>query len=344
MAGIAICTKQSIGVTLSVIVVLYKILFIKNKEDFKTIFKSIGLRILGILLPVIILMIYLLVTGAFSEFLNYAVYGIATFSNKIKYSTLLNSRKMEIKVLSVLVPVSIIVMFFGCIISKIRNKGNAEIQNLSTIFMYSLSIIIVMYPISDEIHFLIGSLITVIGIFYMVSLLAKNLYNKINYKNKYKSYLIISSFIWIVMFSIISINCIDNLYDYCSVEKNQEMQHYKGINVEDYLKDRINDIDEYILKKQEEGKKVYILDSEAVVYMIPIDIYNKDYDMFLKGNIGKDGEKGQIEKIKNRDDKTLYLVRNRNLQLNWQTPLDVVDYIRDNLELVDEISMYEVYN
>ena len=39
LAGLAICTKQSIGVTLAFIVVIYKFLFIENKEQFKQYIK-----------------------------------------------------------------------------------------------------------------------------------------------------------------------------------------------------------------------------------------------------------------------------------------------------------------
>ena len=77
--------------------------------------------------------------------------------------------------------------------------------------------------------------------------------------------------------------------------------------------------------------------------MIPLNKYNKDYDMFLKGNIGKDGEQGQIEKIQNRNDKELYLIRNSKLRSNWQTPLNVVNYVRNNLEKIGEISIYEIF-
>ena len=35
---------------------------------------------------------------------------------------------------------------------------------------------------------------------------------------------------------------------------------------------------------------VKILDASAALYMIPIDKYNKNYDLLLKGNLGKDGE------------------------------------------------------
>ena len=77
--------------------------------------------------------------------------------------------------------------------------------------------------------------------------------------------------------------------------------------------------------------------------MIPLDKYNKDFDMFLKGNIGKDGEEGQIEKIKQRKENELLLIRKENLKTNWQTPLNVIKYVRENLNKIDEVSIYEVY-
>ena len=85
------------------------------------------------------------------------------------------------------------------------------------------------------------------------------------------------------------------------------------------------------------------MDAEAAIYMIPIDRYNKDYDMFLKGNIGKDGEQGQIEKIKQKNDNEIILVRKSNLKTNWQTPKEVVKYVRENLEKIGKINIFEIY-
>ena len=240
-------------------------------------------------------------------------------------------------------PVSIISMGVTLIITKLLKKENESIKKILTMLIYSVSIIIVMYPISDEIHFLIGSLIAIVGMIYMIGLLGKQIYAKINYTKKYKMYKIITLIIWLFLFTIILVEGMNNLYRYINNEKNEEIQHYKNIEIGQHLQDRINEIDKYILKKEQEGKKVYILDAEAAIYMIPLDKYNKDYDMFLKGNIGKDGETGQIQKIQQKDENVLYLIRRKNLSLNWQTPLNVINYIRENLELVEEISIYEVY-
>ena len=318
-------------------------MFVENKEQFKQYLKIAITRIIGILIPLIILFLYLIISGAFRDFINYAILGISTFSNKIPYLNLFNNKKIEIKILSILMPISIILMIIILLITKVLRKDNEKINNLLTILVYSVSIIIVMYPISDEIHFLIGSFISIVGLAYMLSLLCQNIYVQINYSRKYKLYKIVSLIIWILIFTLISVKSINNLYAYIKTEKNIDIQHFKNVEVGDGLKQRINDIDDYILKMEKEGKKVYILDAEAAIYMIPIDKYNKDYDMFLKGNIGKDGEEGQIKKIKQKDESTLYLIRKENMKSNWQTPMNVVKYIRDNLVRIGEISIYEIY-
>ena len=325
------------------VTVIYKVLFVENKEQFKQYIKIAVARILGIILPGIILIIYLMATGAILEFINYAVLGIKTFSNKISYFGLFESDKIEIKLLSILVPLSIIISGIILIITNIMKKENEKINKLLTMLIYSLSIIIVMYPISDEIHFIIGSIIAIIGIIYMIGLLAEKIYNKIPLKQKYKACKIITLLIWISLFVVISVNGFENIYNYIKLEKNTDIEHYKNVEVWEQLRQRIEILDNYILEKEKEGKKVYILDAEAAIHMIPINRYNKDYDMFLKGNIGKDGEEGQIEKIKQRKENEIYLIRKSNIQTNWQTPLEVIQYIRNNLNQIEEIEIYEAY-
>ena len=107
---------------------------------------------------------------------------------------------------------------------------------------------------------------------------------------------------------------------------------------ENYIK-LVKNIGEYINSSQ---KKVYILDATASVYMIPIDKYNKDYDMFLKGNLGKDGEEGQIEKLKNEEN-AIILIMNSKYKRNWQNPEKVRSYIINNKEKTGEIGNFEIY-
>jgi len=346
LAGLTVCTKQSIGAILAIIVVGYKIIFVQNKKEFIEYLKTAFKRIIGILIPIILVLIYLIVTNSLQDFINYAVLGISTFSNKIPYAQLMNNDKKEIQILSRIMPFILLAMAVLTIVlqnkKKKENIGNID-NKILTILIYSLSTIIIMYPISDEIHFLIASTITFIGLAYILYLLGIAIYNKINLQSKKKIYKITSLMISIIAIAFIAVRGIENITEYTKQEKNETIEHYKNIQISEYLQERINEIDNFILEQEKENKKVYILDAEAAIYMIPINNYNKDYDMFLKGNIGKDGQEGQIQKIKQKETNEIILIRKRNLQSNWQTPTEVVNYVRENLEFMGEVSIYEVY-
>lgn len=346
LAGLTVCTKQSIGAILAIIVVGYKIIFVQNKKEFIEYLKTAFKRIIGILIPMILVCIYLIATNSLQDFINYAVLGISTFSNKIPYAQLMNNDKKEIQILSRIMPFILLAMAVLTIVlqnkKKKENICNTD-NKILTILIYSLSTIIIMYPISDEIHFLIAGTITFIGLAYILYLLGIAIYNKINLQSKKKIYKITSLMISIIAIAFIAVRGIENITEYTKQEKNETIEHYKNIQISEYLQERINEIDNFILEQEKENKKVYILDAEAAIYMIPINNYNKDYDMFLKGNIGKDGQEGQIQKIKQKETNEIILIRKRNLQSNWQTPTEVVNYVRENLEFMGEVSIYEVY-
>ena len=63
-----------------------------------------------------------------------------------------------------------------------------------------------------------------------------------------------------------------------------KLQNFKYIKAES---NEIQKIDQFIIECEKNNKTVYILDATAAIFMIPIDKYNKDYDMFLKGNLGR---------------------------------------------------------
>ena len=76
--------------------------------------------------------------------------------------------------------------------------------------------------------------------------------------------------------------------------------------------------------------------------MIPINKYNKNYDMLLKGNLGKNGEKNIKEEIKDSRD-IRYLVLQDRFNRNWQTPLDVIEYVKTNKNKIGEIEIFDIY-
>ena len=266
LAGIAICTKQSIGVTLALIVVLYNLLLIKNKDDAEKYFKSSLKRIVGILIPVIIMILYLLITGAMNEFINYSILGIKTFSNKIAYLGLFENKNIEIRILAGLVPISVIITGFILIYSKILNKENKKIDNLFTLFTYSFSIIIVMYPISDKIHFLLGSYITIIEIAYLIYLLGNFINGKIKFKKKIFIYKTITLLCGIALFIFTFKYGTDKMILYLHKDKNTQIRHYEYINITEGVKRKILTLDDYILKcKKKEKIYMYLMQKQHYI-------------------------------------------------------------------------------
>ena len=353
LGGLAICTKQSIGLLVAFVTVICPILEVRTKQELKTVMHKILVRILGVAIPCFILLIYLLATNSLKDFINYAIQGISTFDNYIPYDFLFISNAKEVTILARVMPIAVGVMILitlVTIIMQIKNKTrNQIVQNIQILTLYSLPILIVIYPISDKIHFLIGITIALIGVVYLITVCVKWLYKKIpQYTYTLFAYKSITLIIWLIIAGWIANQGYQNIKLYTDMYArgtiNKDIEHYKYIEIPDYLRERIEQIGNYIKEKESQNIQVYILDAEAAVYNIPQERYIKNYDMFLKGNIGKDGEQGIIEKIKNETtSNTVYLIKKEEFGLNWQTPTQVIDYIRENLEKTGEISIYDEY-
>ena len=329
----AICTKQSIGLLISVVVVLNQLFFIRNKESFKAICKNIVFRIIGIVIPVIIFIGYLFITGAFNYFIDYCILGIKTFSNKISYSNLLKSDNTTIKIFSIAVPVILAIAIVLNIVLRILKKED-ELLFLTSI--YCLPIFAISYPIADNIHFFISITPCYILPFYGIG----RAFYKIKCKNfKYVlEFLEITSFIFIILFT--GYTEIEYREELSALSKYRSLNHFSNIIVDQKLEKMVKDVDNYIVTSE---KDVYILDSNAVLYMIPLDRYNKNYDMFLKGNLGSGGEEKQISNIEENSENTRYLILNINYSLNWQTPKKVTDYVGDRFVKSGTIGIYDIY-
>jgi len=76
--------------------------------------------------------------------------------------------------------------------------------------------------------------------------------------------------------------------------------------------------------------------------MIPIDRYNKDYDMFLLGNLGANGEEGQIKNLNEKENSIILIMRDEENR-NWQTPTKVIEHVTNNWEKTGEILHFDIY-
>ncbi len=356
LAGIAICTKQTVGAFVLLGSLLAPLLFVINKEDFKQYIKNAFVRIIGMLIPVMDFIGFLIVSGSIKYFIEYAILGIKTFSNSISYKSLFKSEDIMLKTFAIILPIFLMLILVAFIINSIQKKKKIPIHivgRLEIMTAYSVIMLIVLYPIADKTHFYIAMLPLIIQCVYVVAQILKFIFLKVSNKIKnkkgivskiYKTLATAVKATIIIAILYVGINYIDiELNEYIfnnNTDKN--INHYKNIIVSDYIENRINDVRNLINTAEKRKINVIILDAEASVIDIPLDRYHKNYDMFLKGNIGKDGEEGIINDIKNSS-KTIYLTKKDKKKLNWQSPKEVINYVEGNLEKFGEINLYNVY-
>lgn len=328
LAGATILLKQSTGIIISVITVIY---LLAEKRDKQTL-KAVTYRVCGVLIPCIILLIYLLATNSVSSFIDYCVLGIGTFKNSISYLKLLRGGDLN-AFLGMIAPVTLVILFVVNIVNIKQKKIKSNASYL-ILFVYAVAEFTVLYPIADKVHFVIATFPSILITLYYIC-------KKIQEIKNIKVSIFIEHFMNIITISFVGIlilQAINDIYLYTQMDKSV-LNHFSNIPISSTLQDRIIEVDEYI---KDEERDVYILDSEAAVYMIPLDKYNKDFDMFLKGNLGSASEEGQIEKIKNIKN-VVILIKNDKMALNWQTPTKVIEYVKTNLKKIGTVSFFDVY-
>lgn len=328
LAGATILLKQSTGIIISVITVIY---LLAEKRDKQTL-KAVTYRVCGVLIPCIILLIYLLATNSVSSFIDYCVLGIGTFKNSISYLKLLRGGDLN-AFLGMIAPVTLVILFVVNIVNIKQKKIKSNASYL-ILFVYAVAEFTVLYPIADKVHFVIATFPSILITLYYIC-------KKIQEIKNIKVSIFIEHFMNIITISFVGIlilQAINDIYLYTQMDKSV-LNHFSNIPISSTLQDRIIEVDEYI---KDEERDVYILDSEAAVYMIPLDKYNKDFDMFLKGNLGSASEEGQIEKIKNMKNAVI-LIKNDKMALNWQTPTKVIEYVKTNLKKIGTVSFFDVY-
>ncbi len=326
ISGLLITIKQTTGIVITLAVIGYKIFEIRDKKEIKEYIKGAILRTIGAAIAPIFMIIILLKLGALNDYIDYCILGISTFSNKISYiDRLIKNSNILIRFLSIFNIFTYLILIYMYI-----KKSKKETLIL---LLFSIISLIFVYPISDEVHFVIAIPITLISMGYILDKL-------INKFGQYPKIEIIITCILEVTIITTSIFCFaKGMNRYKNLNKNTELNHFKYLPIEEQGILNIKEIDDFIESKE---KQVIIQDATAALYMIPINRYNKNYDMFLKGNIGSKGEEGQIEILKNSTDKII-LIRNDNYQRNWQNPEKVRTYIKNNMKKTGQIGIFDIY-
>lgn len=189
------------------------------------------MRLLGILIPVILIFGYIIINGAFHDFINYTVKGLLEFSNYKSYINLINLNIVGI--LSILIPITFI--YLG-----IKTIFFSKDEITYVFLVYGLSMFVVCFPISDYIHFFIGSLPTFILILYKIYEYFKKKFKNTNL-NK----------IYIIFFTVFSLSCmiccmLVNFYIYFFKSSYSKLNYYSYIPISKEDEAIIQNIYKYI--------------------------------------------------------------------------------------------------
>ena len=344
LTGLAFLTKQTIGVLL-IFVMIFEVFIYMKKSGFDLKFnkfiKLIGVRILGMMVPIIIFLIYLGVTGAFNDFINYAIKGVREFSNSVPYYRLFDSNDIVVSIISRLFIIVYIPLFITFILESIKNKKlKDELINIYVLAFCSIPVIAIIYPISDDFHLMVASVFALIIIAYLLILVLKKIDSFIKIDVFYKKLLLIGILFIIILISFKNLIIERNI----NIKENVlvPFKHYEGIYVPEYLSKRISDVTDKVRVYSNSGRESIIVDAEAAIYDIVLNRYKKNYDMLLIGNVGENGVEKIINEIKDSHN-VYYFVKNPQYALNWQLPEDIVDYIRNNLKYHETVSVFDVY-
>ena len=328
LAGLTLTLKQTTGIFICIVLLGNKLLFVRTKEELKIYLKTFIFRLIGIAFPVLLMLIYLIINNAAADFINYTIKGVSGFSYYISYKNLIKWNLVGF--LSILVPITLIYAWIKYFIMEKDKK-------IYVLLVYGLAMFVICFPISDKIHLLIGALPTIMIILYELYNCLRKIFKKIL---KVEDVKFISAFLKTCIILFLLYFTIVNFCKYF-IENGSysQLNHFKFIPIDMNSEKQIEQVDKFILL---EDKKVTIIDASAAIYMIPINKYNKDYDMLLKGNLGFNGENNMIEEISNSKD-TKYLILNDKYNKNWQTPLNIIDYVKENKTKIGEIEIFDIY-
>lgn len=305
--------KQTTGVCVCLVYIIIKI-FDKNKSRSKIFIESVVT-----LIPSGAYFFYLVESDTLWDFIDYTVVGVKYFTHKITYIDFMFS-----SIVYFVIGICFVVI---CDLT-IRNIHNIDDKNrkkkIISFLLISFAAGVVAYPLTDRSHILLAMMPYVICWFLSMK--------EIHITRKEG----LSIFLFSVALIVVSIPVIVNIDDR---HKWSSLNHFEHILVDEDMEQNIVDVCDFIKEKKQKGIDVYITNEAACVYMIPLDIYNKNFDMLLLGNLGS----YTIEDLLDVEDDSLFLVHKNKEIINWQFHVELIDYIIDNYECVGEINNYDIY-
>ena len=331
LATISIITfliKQNVGIYLSIGICIY---YLTSKNNVKEKIKNIVIFSIIFLLETIIFLVSLFINNNLYGFINYAILSMREFGT--------SNINNEIYALSYLVIVLALDVIQIYLINNKKPNIKQEVKDNIKIFLsIGMPIILMSYPIFNYAHVAVSVLISEIGIAYFINnTIIDEL--EINAKKEKILYLcfIIILFINITVETISVVKYMNKFY-YTKDFNNP----YFGVLIKKERYENIEKITKYIKENNSYGIDVKVLSADAGLYTTYLEKNNKNFDLPFLGNLGKYGENGLIEEIKQLRN-TKILIKTNEEDVFWQESKKTREYIKNNYIKEGTIEDFDIY-
>ena len=325
-AGCGIMCKQTFGgfvalaswITVLVVCRYYRV-------DKKRTGKLLFLRLLGSSLPCFFVLFYLLGTGSLDDLIDMCIKGISTFSSHLSmWDYMMEQDEYLYTGVGFLAAVEVALVY--TLYHRKEKKGQVG----SVVLLYSVLGCINLYPLCNTYHILTCLFPFLVLAVPILAAMGKRIWLKI-------------PCMLAVLVGIGYILCWTPYKTLESSELMTDVDHFHGIFID---KDETADyhiVVEEILDRKENGFEVYILDNQAVQYLIPADIYHKYLDMFLVGNLGTKTPEECLEDSLMSSGQVMYLIPS-DFKGQYQYPRSAVEeFMQEKLNYAQTVGHFDCY-
>ena len=288
-------SKQNIGACLFIPMLFYS----KNKIKSFIVF----------MIPILMFVVYFMLTGAFYNFIDYCFLGMLDFGeSNSNYRFLI----FELLILGVLI--------------YTLKKSKFKDEKAFYVLMFQA----VAFPICDGYHFLLGLILVLYYVFPQINLC----------KLRAKDYFI--------FFIVALVLCIFSSYifkDYYLYDDSNSYLYGRVFDKNNKLV--INDVGNYILDNVDDyGDNIFIFSSRAYLIKLNINVKINKYDLILNGNMGYNGDERIIKEVNDicSDEKCLFIIDPSEFDINNQLNKNIINYVEDGYEKAGNLYSFFIYN
>lgn len=287
--------------------------------------KLLFFRLLGSSLPCFFVLFYLLGTGSLDGFADMCLRGISTFSSRLLMWEYMAEKTEYLFaglgfLLSVAVGIGYTVRF------RKEKRGRAGM----VVLLYGILGCINLYPLCNSYHVLTCLFPFLVLVVPLLAWMSKKIWLRIPCL---LAMLAGAGYILILTPRDTMNSC----------EIMTDVDHFHGIFID---RDEAADyrvVLQEIADRKENDFEVYILDNQAVQYLIPADIYHKYLDMFLVGNLGTKTPRQCLEESLSSSGQVMYLIP-PDFKGQYQYPRSAVEeFIEENLNYAQTVGHFDCY-